>query len=182
MHPVDVARGRAGQSSRSRSPSRATLPPTSVVPPRAGRQRMTEPRPWWTAGGRPSRAQRARAAEPVASSSAMPAPGTKARARTVPAASSIQAQAQAVSPLPGGSLSAFTPAGESSRMYANGGAHRAGAVAKAAPGSVRTPTSPAAVLNTPAPIPSRASSQAVPTPGGGGEGGAAGGGGGGGGG
>jgi hypothetical protein len=55
---------------------------------------MTEPWPWWTTIGRFSWAHRARAAEPVGSSSSIPTSGTKARARIVPAASSIQAQAK----------------------------------------------------------------------------------------
>jgi hypothetical protein len=76
-----------------RSSSSETPPPISVSPSAPGRALITEPWPWWTTIGRHSLAQRASAAEPVASSSAMPAPGAKARARIVPAGSSIQAQA-----------------------------------------------------------------------------------------
>ena len=70
-------------SGRRLSSSSTTRPPTSARRRRAA-ARSTEPRPWRISIGRPTRAARRSAADPVASSSGTPASGTKTRARIDP--------------------------------------------------------------------------------------------------
>ena len=79
-----------------------------------GRATMREPLPWRISSSRPRRAPSWTAAEPVASSSAMPIATGKTRTRTTPASSSMKAHATTMSSSPVGAASASTSAAEPS--------------------------------------------------------------------
>ena len=105
------------------------------------------------------------AAEPVASSSAMPMRFPNARARMLPAASSIQAHATTRSLPSGGPSSASTAAGPGSCSSSHGGPQAGRADTNGTSPSQRTPTSPAGTMSDSTRARSRAISHAAPTDG-----------------